>query len=129
MAILVRIEVDEIKQTLNLFLASNRRPSKEGWNKADVFFHCPMWEKSPVLLHVSDVTSERDGILVEGTHALNMNFPCGGFIEPIKQPQKCGFTRSTLANEDHGLPGVNRPVNILKANGAIRKMFTDVDGF
>jgi len=83
------IEADEIEQSLNLFLASIRRPSEEGWNKANVSFNSPMWEEPTVLLDVSDMTSKGNGILLQGWVALNMNFSCGGLIQSIKQSQTC----------------------------------------
>ena len=124
-----RIEADKLEQGLNLFLASVKGPTKEGWNQADVSFNRPMGEKPPILLNISDVATEGYGILLQGVPALNMYFAGGRLIQAIEQPQKGRFPRSALTNEHHRFPGMDGPVYIPKAEGPIRKLFGDVDSF
>ena len=70
-----------------------------------------MGQKPALLLDVTDVPAEPDGVLGRNVLSPHENDPLGGFDQAVEELQQRGFARSALADERNGFPRRDREIH------------------
>ncbi len=79
--------------------------SKEVWHKRDVSQHAPVWQKSAILRHVTDVSTQDGDRFGADIFATNQHMPGIGLNHPVEAAQQRRLPRAALADKRQSRPG------------------------